>query len=68
MEVRAEQSIEKRVARSLVFRRRRFESAVVDGKMAREAELCRNRRNLFDCTTPPETIVSAPLESASCRT
>jgi hypothetical protein len=46
MEVRAEQPIEKRVARGLVFRRRRFEPAVVDCKRAREAELCRNRRNL----------------------
>ena len=46
MELRAEQPVEKRVAGHLVFRRRRFESAVVDSKMAREAELCRNRRNL----------------------
>jgi len=41
-----EQPIEKRVAGTLVFRRRRLEPAVVDGEMAREAELCRNRRNL----------------------
>ena len=46
MEVCAEQAVEKRVARGLVFRRRRFEPAVVDRKMAREAELCRSRRNL----------------------
>ena len=46
MQVRAEQPVEKRVARGLVFRRRRFKPAVVDGKMARQPELCRNRRNL----------------------
>jgi hypothetical protein len=46
MEMRAEQPIEKRVARVLVFRRRRLEPAVIDGKMARQPELCRNRRNL----------------------
>src|SRR4029453_17642532 len=40
MEVRAEQPIEKRVARGLVFRRRRFEPAVIDRKMTRETELC----------------------------
>jgi hypothetical protein len=45
-EMRAEQPIEKRVARGLVFRRRRFEPAVVDGKMACEAKLGRDRRNL----------------------
>ena len=46
MELRAEQPVEKRVAGHLVFRRRRFEPAVVDGKVARKAELCRNRRDL----------------------
>ena len=46
VEVRAEQPVEQRVARGLVFRRRWFYSAVVDGKMAREAELCRSRCNL----------------------
>ena len=46
MEMRAEQPIEKRVARGLVFRRRRFEPAVIDGKMACEAELCGGRRDL----------------------
>jgi hypothetical protein len=46
MELRAVQAIEKRVARCLVFARRGFEPAVVDGKMAGEAEPCRDRRNL----------------------
>ena len=46
VEVRPKQPIEKRVARGLVFRRRRFDSAMVDGKMAGKAELGRSRRNL----------------------
>ena len=46
MEMRAEQPVEKRVAGGLVFRRRRFEAAVVDGEMAGEAELCGDRRDL----------------------
>jgi hypothetical protein len=46
MKMRAEQPAEKRVAGGLVFRRRRFEPAVVDGKMAGEAELGGHRRNL----------------------
>jgi len=46
MKVRAEQPIEKRVARGLVFRRRRFEPAVIDGKMAGKTELCRHGGNL----------------------
>jgi len=46
MELCAIQSIEERVARGVVFDRRRLDASVVDGKMARQSKLGRNRRDL----------------------
>jgi len=69
--MRAEQAVEKRVARCLVFRRRRFEPAVIDGEMTGDTEFCGRCRDLalaVRLTTPPETMVSVPPDIASCRT
>jgi hypothetical protein len=46
VQVRAEQPVEKRVARGFVFRRRRREAAVINGQMTGQPKLCSNRRNL----------------------
>ena len=46
MQLRAEQPIEKGVARGLVFRCRRCEPAVIDGQVTGEAKLGGNRRDL----------------------
>jgi hypothetical protein len=62
LEVRAEQPIENALP-GHVFRRRRFRSGHRTA-MARETRLCAtaNLPLAVRCTTPPETIVSAPLE------
>src|SRR6185295_5027742 len=46
MQVRAKEAIEKGVAGGLVLRRRRLKSAVIDGKVAVQAELGRDSCNL----------------------
>src|SRR5689334_5031854 len=46
MKVRAEQPIEKRIPRGLVFRCRRFEPTVIDRKMASEPKLRCSSRDL----------------------